>query len=516
MLALAGINSSLEAQAAGKNEHLRSFSVQYLSDHIAATSKTGSTATATEEKASSRIKLISQRSLFQPSIAARKESYQRVLRLSPAVDQDSTSRIAALATGLAPEGEVVFVRAHSGTDADELLGRITLDQGQEAADVDMIVAPDESQVAAYCTDYEVSVCRLNVKGSKSMGESSQLESKCVYITPHPDVFASEKARSVFRSLRFLAPGLVLLLSNKPRRSGTELLVLRYGEGLGEIILRRQLHRSMKGGVGLETSSLGHHGHDSKQMVVAVAGQDISIEILVLELHTTRQSCRFSHHATVRDVHPFQMTKICLSNIQSAEKESSTVQLRIGSVSMGNTVVIHSLPLTRVDRSSGRPGYVISRPTHSTRVIVSLIVLVLAIVLGMFARPTISLPGLTYLPRGIPSYWSGQGVEDANLHHPKTPTHLRELLRGEKHQSGGRPNPLLVRIDADRISVTMHDTMEGVAEKGRRWEDLAGHEKDRWKQRLSHAGEWAFEEGEAILKGVFFGELGREVGQAIHG
>ena len=467
---LAGINSSVTAQAAGQNEHLRSFSVQYPSEHVVVTSKTGSTATATEAKASgrrARIELISQRSIFQPSMAARKESYQRVLRLSPAVGRDSSSRIAALATGLAPEGEVVFVRAHSGTDADELLGRITLDKGQEAADVDVVVASDDSQEAAYCTDYEVSVCKLNVKGSKSMEESSQLNSKCVYITPHPDVFASERARPVFRSLRFLAPGLILLLSNKPRRSGTELLVLRYGEGLGEIIVRRQLRRSMKSGVGLEISNLGYHGHDSKQMIVAVAGQDISIEILVLELHATRQSCRFSHYATLRDVHPFQMTKICLSNIQSAEKGSSNVQLRLGSVSMGNTVVIHNLPLTRIDRSSGRPRYVISPPSQSTKVIVPLVVLVLAIVLGIVARPTISLPGLTYLQRGIPSYWSGQGVEDANHHHqhPKITTPLRELLRGVKRQSADTPSPLLVRIVDGQISTTAHDTVDDVAEKG---------------------------------------------------
>lgn len=53
-------------------------------------------------------------------------------------------------------------------------------------------------------------------------------------------------------------------------------------------------------------------------------------------------------------------------------------------------------------------------------------------------------------------------------------------------------------------------------KVRRFEELSQREKELWKQRLREAGVWAVDEGEAVLKGVFFGSVAGAVGEAVRG
>ena len=42
--------------------------------------------------------------------------------------------------------------------------------------------------------------------------------------------------------------------------------------------------------------------------------------------------------------------------------------------------------------------------------------------------------------------------------------------------------------------------------------LAEDEKKTWKVRLLRSGEWSLEEGEAVLKGIFFSALANVVGR----
>lgn len=56
--------------------------------------------------------------------------------------------------------------------------------------------------------------------------------------------------------------------------------------------------------------------------------------------------------------------------------------------------------------------------------------------------------------------------------------------------------------------------EGSGEAGKRFEELSHKEKEIWMERLQKAGVWAKEEGEAVLKGVFFGGAAQLVGQAV--
>ena len=61
----------------------------------------------------------------------------------------------------------------------------------------------------------------------------------------------------------------------------------------------------------------------------------------------------------------------------------------------------------------------------------------------------------------------------------------------------------------------HQVIEGEHE-AKRWEEMEEHEREGWKKRLLDAGEWTLEEGESVLKGVFFSGLAITVGGLVRG
>lgn len=63
----------------------------------------------------------------------------------------------------------------------------------------------------------------------------------------------KKGRSKLRALRWLSPSHLLLLVNRPNRSGVELQILRiYSEdGMGSIILRKTLGKGAKQAVDMD-------------------------------------------------------------------------------------------------------------------------------------------------------------------------------------------------------------------------------------------------------------------------
>ena len=520
-IALAGINSSASAQQAGQNEHLRSFSIKYPhAAHNEASSKDSSGTRTTHEKGSQgtgRIQEISRRSLFTPSTAPRKEIYQRVLRLSQPQTRGAKSRLAVIATGLAPEGEIVIFDAGTGTHTDQIRGQIRLRKGQEAADVDIIEPEDGEYHVTYCTDYEVSVCEV-AKGNPPEKSSPEPPSRCIYVTPHSDVFSAGKLRPTFRALHFLTPSLILLLSNRPGRSGAELLLLRFDKGPGKIILRKRLHSSMKAGVGLEVSSLSGSSDSSTQFVIAVAGQDISIELLTLDYSPSTGIGNFQHYATFRSVHSLQMTSICLSNFIPPVKAQSGSHLRVASVSMGNTVVVQTLPLNHVG-SPDRPRYVLALPPRLPRLTSSILYVLLALLLAIVSRSLFGNGGST-----ISYIWNGKYVPSENqAWHAKPsimadtqPQRARLLMGHDLGIVDDKLQRVVIKSTPDGLSAAVHDSEESARADGRKWEDLEDHEREQWKRRLTKAGEWTADEGESILKGILFGELAEAVGHAIGG
>ena len=517
--ALAGINSSAVAQQAGRNEHLRSFMVTYPTGKGSDDLSEVPAGKPKSEKGlrKGHIEQLSQTSLFSPSNAAKKETYQRVLRLSPVRKRGIQSRLGAVATGLAPEGEIVVFAAKTEPVTDNVRGRITLKKGQEAADVDIIEGKNGGYLVGYCTDYEISICEVEDDGLSR--KPSELEPRYVYMTPPADVFSAGSLRPTFRALRFLTPSLVLLLSNKSGRSGAELLVLQYDKNLGEVVLRKSLHGSMKTGIGLDVSRLGSDGDQPSQFAIAVAGQDISIELLTLNYTPSKGSLKLNRHAIYRNVHPLQMTKVCLSNFLSPVETGNTAYLRMASVSMGNTVAVHNLLLNRVGTDAAKPRYVLATPPQSSKVKLSMISILLAILIAILSRFLLGAQrGASLNPAAIkyaPSPVQESVAEPSAPDHAKPPS-VGHLLRSGVGSGDGQTSHLVITSDASGLGTRLHEREESARREGQKWEDLKDHEKEQWKRRLAEAGEWAAEEGETVLKGVFFGELAEAVGHAVGG
>lgn len=75
---------------------------------------------------------------------------------------------------------------------------------------------------------------------------------------------------------------------------------------------------------------------------------------------------------------------------------------------------------------------------------------------------------------------------------------------------GDPDPTGLSVDShpDEASVLQADA------DAKKWNELSTAEKEVWKKRLVNAGAWAAEEGETVLKGIFFSSYAGAVGNII--
>ncbi|KAI9805175.1 MAG: hypothetical protein M1825_001011 [Sarcosagium campestre] len=386
LLALAGINSSSADQLANKNEHLRSFAIrrppQQERNPVSLIEKLESEGEEDRTELTGSISELKRVSLFAPTEGSKKETYQRIIRLSRTTPGERRSQYGAIATGLAPKGEiVVFKFDHRASGPSDAQARIPLDDGVEAADLDLIANSEGTQDVVYCTDYEVFLYQIDGTGSKAKAISKQKSKQkpkqnpqCIYVTPYPDVFLDKQKRNRLRALRFLTPSLIVLVGNTVGRTGAELLLLHYSDdGMGAVVRTRKLHRSLKAAVGLDVALLSDAHSARQQFVIAVAGQDISIALFTVDYEPSRGASKFHHYATLRDVHPLQMTKICFSQFNPPQTTSRSPQyLKLASVSMGNTVSVHKLPLTPTPPAAEKPHYVLSTTSQVPKITLSII------------------------------------------------------------------------------------------------------------------------------------------------
>jgi len=298
----AGVNDSEEDRLKDRNEHLKAFEVQFPKS---AQSKNGDAPPA-------RIQSLSKTALFKPpqSASAKKEGYQRIVRLSPPQRVASgapNKRIGAVASSLAgDENEIVVFSATSNRpDKDkDVIQRIALSKGQEANDVDIFDFGAGKFKVAYCLDHDVYVqsVQYDFNKKKSLGRGEE-DRKKLYAIPFPDVF-QKKGRPKIRCLRWLSPSHILLLVNKPNRTGVELLILRlYEEGPGSIILRKTFSRHVQAAVDMDVALLDPDSNGAYQIVVAVAAIDVSLSVITIDYHgQSRDSLgRFNSLATYYNV-----------------------------------------------------------------------------------------------------------------------------------------------------------------------------------------------------------------------
>ena len=418
--AFAGINSSTAEQQRGKNEHLRSFLLEYPPRR-----KTGGDVDVLESEKPTEYQgetqALGKASLFTPSVAKTKETFQRVLRLSKK-KKSNGPRLGAVATGLAPIGEIVFFAADTSRPGpDGIKGRIKLEEKQEAADVDIIdLEGDNGQQegkfrVAYCTDYEVYVTDVDYS-KKDNGTQQTLQN--IHGTPHPDAFASNKARPKFRCLRFLTPTLLLLLQNKVNGKGAELLLLEIS---GVIILRKSLHKSIKSATAMSVALLPTASYSQiDQHAIAVAGVDTSITILTVDRFTSSPygKVKFRPYSFLPSVHPTSITSLTFStfNLPGTPWNTTPPQyLKLASTSIANTCVVHTLPLTPHPSPppKDQPAhYLLKAPVRNsvTQNTISTLVALLAIAIGAFF-----LQAFTEIRGGTPEYLGAKGWLSKPIH-----------------------------------------------------------------------------------------------------
>lgn len=379
--------------------------------------ETGEKETSSENKGET--KALGRASLFTPSKAKKKETFQRVLRLSKK-KKDNGPRLGAIATGLAPVGEIVLFAAETNRPGrDDIRGRITLEDKEEAADVDIIdLDGDDGQQQgrfrlAYCTDYEVYISDIDHEK-----RDNGTKRKFVYGTPHPDAFASDKSRPKFRSLRFLTPTLLLVLQNKVNGKGAELLLL---ETSGGISLRKSLYKKIKSATALSIALLPASSYSQiDQHAIAVAGADTSITILTIDRFTSSPygKVKFRPHSYLPSVHPTSITSLAFSTFNpplTPWNTSPPQYLKLASTSIANTVVVHTLPLTPHPSPppKDQPArYLLKAPVRSnvTQNIISTIVALFAIALGAFF-----LQAFTEIRGGTPEYLGAKGWLSERVH-----------------------------------------------------------------------------------------------------
>ncbi|KAL9021077.1 MAG: hypothetical protein Q9185_001745 [Variospora sp. 1 TL-2023] len=418
VIAFAGINSSEKDQIAGKNEHFRSFRLEYPPKKRT----DGRDVDGGAQEYKGRTAPLGRASLFKPSTGSKKETYQRITRLSrPCIVNGG--QLGAIATGLAPEGEIVLFDAKTnGPMGPWVEARLSTGKG-EAVDLDIIGLNDTEDVppgtftVAYCTDYVVHAFKMTLKQDRPP------EPQYAYNEPHPDTFSSTSARSKLRSLRFITPSLLLMLQNRPDRQGADLLLLELSSHLnGRIISRKSLHKGIKSATALSVTHLPSSAgsrHVSEH-VVAVAGQDTSISIFTLE-HSPNppfKSVKLRLHTRLPSVHPLQITSLAFSTFvlpSEPEKSNPPQYLKLASTSIANTVVVHTLPLLPYPPSSpnsSRQRYVLTPPgrSESTQMTFSIIVATLVIAVSAFL-----LQAFVEIRGASPEYLGAKGWLSQRIH-----------------------------------------------------------------------------------------------------
>jgi prolactin regulatory element-binding protein len=264
LILYAGIGGSTEERLEGRDMHFRSFEVNLPQSKTAGSS----------EKATDTIRASSKCQLFtQPrSDGAKKEMYQRLLKLSPPQRTASSApnkRIGAIATGLAgSENEVVIFSATSNRpDAQDIIRKIPLKE-KEANDLDIL-------------DHEVYIQDCDYDFTKRSNNTHAQQRK-VYGVPQPDL-GEKTTRSKIRALRWISPKHLLLVSNKPSRTGAELLVLHmYEEGPASIVVRKKLPKHVAAATDMDLALLEADASGAYQIVVAVGGADNSLSVFTLD------------------------------------------------------------------------------------------------------------------------------------------------------------------------------------------------------------------------------------------
>ncbi|CAA9966424.1 hypothetical protein PTMSG1_09783 [Pyrenophora teres f. maculata] len=542
LILFAGNNSSEESRLNGRNEHLRAFELQLPKNKGAGA-----------EKTNGKLEFLSQTTLFTTpqSDVAKKEGYQRIIRLSPpqrAASGTPNRRIGAIASSLAGDGNevVIFSATSNKPTSQNIIARITLTKNQEANDLDIFTQEEGRFRVAYATDQEVFVQDVNHDFDKNKAREKSEHTK-VYMIPH----AEKGTRSKIRCVRWLSPKHLLLLSNKPNRTGVELLLLHlYEQGPGSIVLRKTMPKHVKAATDMDVCLLDADNEGAYQIAIAVGAIDISLTVYTMDYHGPARDSLSSFHSfnNYDNVHDLQMTKVVFSPFYKPDfptgRQTPPQYIRLASTSLGNTISVETFPLQHVGSR-----YVLQTArsrnmfTAATYLAVAMVVAVLALLIQSLVDPEGDLTkGI--LPVGLQKAAGQQKTfgetlrekrHKAILNNADSPVvktsqriadllhlHLPHVLSDTESANPPEPKALVIHHDHESegtLSTEVHAGDEEVLKKhvaARKWDELSEKERRVWREKLSEAGMWAVGEGETILKSIFFGQIGGVIGHVAEG
>ncbi|KKA26817.1 hypothetical protein TD95_000757 [Thielaviopsis punctulata] len=536
LLVYAGINSSPADIKAGINQHFRTFAVSF------------------SEKTTS-ISLLDKAALLP---ASHPEKYQRVLRLAAPGPE---VQIAAAASGLGADFQVVLAElSRNGPIAPKMHGLVELKA--EANDIDVLRLGDgEKHQLAYCTNHEL----FTVNFTPDVRQDAQ--PTLAYDIP---VDPTTGSRPTIRCLRYLTPSFVLLLVNLPRRSGVVLNVIRIPTKAGEkgrLAATARLPRRVAQATALAVRLLAAPVQPGEklgaaQFAIAVAGHDSSISLFTLEhqcMHDVDLVWDLLLVHTVSETHPLQITGLAFAPFVAPKDGAGPGALALASISMGNTISVHSLPLkTVVDKKAEdkKSRYALALKGSGgagTRVFILLTVVVLLMALA--GQALLESLGQTKDVLGVskyinnpfqirssvaplPAVTSAKSKSAIDTIIEATTTTVDAVVNTDSPSSDQDKYlaQFLSNIKAEHINgpIFLHEVTEpstntqdgddvhlhgvshvaavlaGDEHVGKAWEEISEEQKALWKARLSKAGRWAEHMGESVFKGILFSELAAAV------
>lgn len=532
----------------GNNRHLRAFRAD-----LPVTS-TGTSENVPDDKSSAKEppKLLGQSAMFRQTKDPRSETYQRITRLAPLQGRKiGQKRMGVIATGSAKAHELIMfdATAKEYPDTKEIVNRVELDA--EANGLDLTVTPESATSVAWCTAHDIYEQSIVFKSGSKKAELVPARPRHVLSDPRTDERGVERQRSTNRDLRFLTPHHLLVLCNRPKRTGADLSVLHiYPTGPATRVSQHALPRHIKQATALDVCALDADSPGSRQFVIAVGAQDNSITLYTSDYNRLTDTLgSFKRYTSLRDVHEHPMTALALSPFYSPTRSKAPdevsphplpQQIQLASVSVAHTVVVNTMPLSPLDPEDKNSRYVLRRPSRMTFDSVSKIAILSLLILGLAVLMQDYLTsrlGLTYRTSTNPlqspiisQVSSSAHVASSSLEAAKVAiqseasqiqTRISDTLRSftltNKHPNRA---PLVFhngKADSKSISVREVPNKEAYAKQdtsAKLWEHLDDAQKDKWRSALIDAGAWAKEEGETIFKGVFFSSYAGAVGSVV--
>lgn len=505
------MNSSPEDVKAGNNEHLRAYSLSPTKARAA----DASSAPATLAEAS-------RTALFS---ATHPEEYQRVVRVAPPSASGAETGVAA--SGLGKDFQLALFEA-TAKGSPKIKGRVELEK--QADDVDIIQTGEDSFQVAYCHAHELHV--LDVKNSVGT------EPRRVFFTPQDHGTGAPKP--VFRAIRYLTPNFLLALANIPGRKGAVLQAFRLPTKDGDqarLAASTRLPRNVAQATALAARNLtppvGGGKVERAQFVIAAAGHDSSVAVFTLE-HKSVEGLEVVFDllplTTLREVHPLQITGLSFSHFVPPGKggEEHAQGLKLGSISMANTAVLHVIPLKKSGDSpqkaaSGKTRWVVAAKSQrpSSKGLLSVLTL-MVVLLAVAAQVLLEVTGRREPVMGVTRFWNPYGLQGHSTEHYtpfgtlRTPDNpfIQRVMGGVPIESGrsviverrgesegGEGNG---EGEGEGVRASVFD---GVVEGGRPWAEMGDWERSVWRAMLMDEGYWGEEMGEGVFEGVVFGDVG---------